>query len=305
MQHPGATVAHPESVALPKGTPIPAPSNGRKRQKPSSTWLPTPYTLLKGASKVLGWFSGKPEGAMRNKFGVTRVTLGSKQEWGVVATEDLAAGSFLGFYTGTVVNNSDCSKDSLYSLKWNRELCIVPFRDEKNITEEMQQAHPLAMLNEPAGDNRANCHMVVQDFRLKEVSDPDENAKFYRGMGIFTCCAIRAGQELTWHYGKDYESARKGYTPGSPCTEEQVGLVQENSWSVLEALSSKKVPAHWLYPVFSNVASERNDLLKKRRRRRRSPFVGQDVSTSGSGSDSESKPQQSRFVRRSRGANLG
>jgi hypothetical protein len=156
-------------------------------------------------------------------------------EWGLFAKIDLPASTFLGFYTGTF---SVTEKPSRYSLSVVK-VHIYPFDDEDNITHSERLEHPLASMNEPKEDEEANCCFFVQDFHPHEVVHMEQTLEhIFRGVACFTCRDIRQGEELTWYYGKQYESIRreKGYKAGKPCSNLEELRMTIDSSSILRFL---------------------------------------------------------------------
>ena len=188
-------------------------------------------------------------------------------EWYLVALVDLSVGTFLGFYTGDF---SLVQKTSLYAAQVDRTF-IYPFPDEDTITREQREARPFANMNEPVKGSHANCCMIVQDFDETEVVDGDcEEARFYRGLACYTCADVKAGDELTWYYGKSYDAARgkQGYEAGNNCKRllnKQV-FIPSRSQGVLRIIP--KVSKCCVFPVTGRYKSERFAFASKKRKRK-------------------------------------
>lgn len=214
-------------------------------------------------------------------------------EWSLVATHDIAVGTFIGFYTGDF---DDTYRDSLYAAKID-SMHIYPFKDESNISIDERKNRPLANMNEPSVGTYANCCFVPQDFKHDEIEGVQnipghKAARFFRGLACFTCENVKKNEELTWHYGNAYAPNRKeqGYEVGKPCLLllEKQHFIEDDSRSVLSVLP--KVPYTCLIPVTGLRKSPRFPLPKKKRRRNGSDDESEDESSSGSGHEMKYKP---------------
>ena len=220
-------------------------------------------------------------------------------EWSLIANMDLEKGTFLGFYTGEFTTEQ---KSSIYSAQVD-DILIYPFENEQNITEEERNLRPFANMNEPKVNRFANCCMIPQDFLHNEVSNVpahEMHAHFFRGLACFTCDNITKGEELTWYYGKSYESHRQhqGYMAGKACKAiiEKEIFIPSNSQGVLQILS--KVSRDCVFPVFKLRKTER---ISTKKRQRKQESDDSESSSSGSGHIPKYVPkQESRDVRRER-----
>lgn len=177
-------------------------------------------------------------------------------EWSLVATRDLAVGTFLGFYSGRAC--MDCTERTVYGLKVTSAFVLLPFDDERNITFAEREARPLACMNEPTRGETANCCMVPQDFARDEVDGvaqlaDHEKARYFRGIACFTCREVQAGEELTWHYGPSYAPHREeaGYEVGADCPER----FENDPRRLLRAM--RRVPHTCVVPVWGALHSQR------------------------------------------------
>lgn len=217
-------------------------------------------------------------------------------EWSLIATSDIAMGTFLGFYTG---DHDIEYRDSVYAAKLDN-VHIYPFADEANITRQERDNRPFANMNEPNTGEHANCCFIVQDFGHDEVEgieriDQYEKARFFRGLACFTCDAVKRGEELTWYYGKTYEGNRikQGYEAGKDCLSllEKKEFIASNSQAVLAVMP--KVP----YTCLIAVTGLRQSLRFPVQKRTRSKNVSdddedddEDDSSSGSGHEIKYQP---------------
>ena len=189
-------------------------------------------------------------------------------EHGLFAVRDLAVGDFVGFYSGRFAQRVDDGSQLAYAMEVGPPPgpTVHPFADEDRITEAEREAHPLASANEPPPGVHANVHAVLQDFASSEIlwmGEKNEGAfgtaRFARGVGVFAAEAIEAGSELFLHYGSSYQPIRdlKGYEVGEECrlVVDGVDFIEPNCHAVLATLS--RVPARCVYPVCTNVASDR------------------------------------------------
>jgi hypothetical protein len=173
-------------------------------------------------------------------------------QWMLASKRDLPAGTFLGMYDGAF---KATSSESLYAIAIMDNVSVFPFEDEANITYLQRSTHPLASMNEPRQGTKANCCIVMIDFSADEVLNIDqipnyENAYFFRGLLCFTCSQVRTHDELTWHYGDEYDvhRRRENYIAGEPCT-----------YKLTKADFRKfvPVPAASVFPVFKATKSDR------------------------------------------------
>ena len=173
-------------------------------------------------------------------------------QWMLASKRDLAPGTFLGMYDGTFRATSSAS---LYAIEITNDVSVFPFDDEAHISYSQRAERPLASMNEPRAGAQANCAIVMVDFAADEVSDVNripnyEDAYFFRGLVCVTCSRVRAHDELTWHYGDDYEAHRRreGYVAGTPCVRK---LTQADFQTFVP------VPAASVFPVFKPTRSDR------------------------------------------------
>ena len=227
-----------------------------------------------------------------------RIRLGTQLEWALFAKRVIPKNTCIGFYTGRYIKNKDFLKlDTLYGVSINPNTLILPFENELNVSYEDRLTHPLALMNEPRENQKANVMLVIQDFKPSEITGlqntPEQTKKpiFFRGLAAFVCRDINTHEELTWHYGNSYEKVRKEkkYKAGSECTT----VIANNSKDVLHPETEKnllsldgKVPYTYVFPVYNKVRSEREDEFfdrKKGKRKRK-----KDDSDNDSDSDSDS-----------------
>ena len=215
-------------------------------------------------------------------------------EYSLVATKDIPVGTFIGYYTGDF---SQSVRLSMYAAKLNH-MHIYPFVNEEAITFRERESRPLANMNEPSAGNRANCCMLIQDFRHNEIefaseSEADElkKARFFRGLACFTCADVKSGEELTWYYGSSYESIRRvqGYKAGTPCQKliENEAFILENSETVLRVMP--RVQYACVIPIYGANKSSRFELSPKPPKRKRK--LGSESESSGSSSGSDHIPK--------------
>ena len=223
-------------------------------------------------------------------------------EWSLVATCDIAIGTFLGFWTG---DQDIAYRDSLYAAKLDH-MHIYPFANEANITYSERENRPFANMNEPNFGHHANCCFIIQDFRHDEVEGIENifkynAARFFRGLACFTCDNVKVGEQLTWYYGKAYEENRsqQGYREGEQCLSLLEGkeFIAENSQAVLAVMH--KVPYTCLIAVTGQQKSTRFALPNKKRKKYRSDD-DDDSSSSGSGHEIKYKPSTSNNSRNER-----
>lgn len=173
------------------------------------------------------------------------------RQWSLLAKRNLPPGTVLGFYTGTLKYSTH---KSLYALELYDDFSIFPFQDEDNIAYHERSARPFSNMNEPIENTTANCRMVMIDFKRSEVRNVKsihnyKQALFFRGVVCVTCRSVSMHDELTWHYGRTYESHRKteGYKVGKPCV-----------YTLDESFISTIQPSHdSVYPIFDPINSNR------------------------------------------------
>lgn len=161
-------------------------------------------------------------------------------QWSLVAKRDLESGTFLGMYDGTFRRSSQREK-SLYAAHIIGDISVFPFDDESRITYAEREVHPFASMNEPLEGEKANCVVYAVDFP-KDKFGSTWPPNFYRGLVCMTCRPVKMHEELTWHYGKEYDVHRhqEGYKVGKPCrlqiTDEDIGKFQPISRSAVYAV---------------------------------------------------------------------
>lgn len=150
-------------------------------------------------------------------------------QWSLVAKRDLESGTFLGMYDGAI--RSSRGEKSLYAAHIIGDISVFPFDDESNITYAEREAHPFANMNEPLEGEKANCVVYAVDFP-KDKFGSAWQPNFYRGLVCMTCRPVKMHEELTWHYGKEYDVHRQqeGYKVGKTCklhiTDEDINKFQ-------------------------------------------------------------------------------
>jgi hypothetical protein len=227
-------------------------------------------------------------------------------EYSLVATRDIPVGTFIGFYTGEF---SQDERSSMYAAKLNH-MHIYPFANEETITIGERESRPLANMNEPSKGTYANCCMIVQDFKHDEIIFANDlqgqevsRARFFRGLACFTCARVKGGEELTWYYGKSYESNRasQGYEAGRPCNMliENTAFIPDDSQGVLSVMP--RVEYSCVIPIFGMNKSSRFALPKKKKRRKNdSDDESTTSSSSGSGHIPKYDPTKSTTTRSDR-----
>ena len=124
---------------------------------------------------------------------------------GMFAVEDLPAGSFLGFYNGVLKDGQPKRRNS-YTLQLSN-VYIQPKTRSRGVVSAMD--HPLAMCNEPPPGQKSN--VFVKDFAQARDVIPDlPPYTQISAAGFYTCRHVRAGEELYFHYGREYN--REKYT---------------------------------------------------------------------------------------------
>lgn len=135
---------------------------------------------------------------------------------GLYSTSQIFPNSLVAVYTyDNVVTPGDFLKKSdAHRAAINRYAVDAPGNLTFTLNVPVDYAkHPAAAANEPAKDTVANMNMQAEDVSLASGST-------YHVVALYSCNAvIETGTELTWTYGKTYQSIRdqEEYTEGGPC----------------------------------------------------------------------------------------
>ena len=127
---------------------------------------------------------------------------------GLYAGHPLPAGAFLGFYNGEWLEAADGhrSADPSYTMEVS-----TPGGGVAHITPTTRDlkgricaaTHMMAMCNEPpAGTEASVCFVPL--FRAGGVVPLLPKKASIAALALYTCRAVKAGDELYVHYGKDY-----------------------------------------------------------------------------------------------------
>lgn len=146
---------------------------------------------------------------------VKRSTIAPPQP-GLFAVGNIPAGSLVCVYTfDGIVSEADLrSRDNEKEL---RRYAVQSADPEKTLVIQTPidpAKHPAAIANEPKQRTQANMEMKAADVELGDFRCA------FRIMALYTCTSVAAGDELTWHYGADYQPVRdaEAYTAGECCT---------------------------------------------------------------------------------------
>ena len=127
---------------------------------------------------------------------------------GLFTTQDLPAGSFLGFYNG-VFRDGDYKGRDTYVMSTS-DFHIRPKKTRKRVDPAQ---YPLAMCNEPSATQEANV-FLIEFTRAKHVLPHLPAKTSIAAVGFYTCRAVRAGEELFVHYGNRFA---RSYPVGTAC----------------------------------------------------------------------------------------
>ena len=145
--------------------------------------------------------------------------------WGLFTKTEIRPGTIIGWYTGRVMwldNLSDAEKVYVVGLQSKRGYGIspplLPMRSA-NLPMVDINLHPIALVNEPRENEKANASMLSHKwdrFAFKSKDDLPMTDDEIPACALIACSIIRAGTEITWYYGKEY-NRKKIYVSGSAC----------------------------------------------------------------------------------------
>ena len=152
---------------------------------------------------------------------------------GLFSSVDIARGTVIGFYTGEALSSRAYmqlpgrGQRDLYAITLpaidNEPTILSPSLTGTGSVDPHR--FPLACANEPP--RKRNANMVVrvlilqkrdlQRQGLEEFVSFRDKTKLHC-VAFVACRSIRAGEELTWHYGAGYDPHRVGYSVGKSCS---------------------------------------------------------------------------------------
>lgn len=146
---------------------------------------------------------------------------------GLFTTRDLPAYAFLGYYTGHFYDEvwededvdevDDPPPHSRYALNGSGYTVIPPGEDTVEGVDP--RTYPMAMLNEPPRGTSASVGMVEWS-KAKDAVPGIDGRRSVGVLAMHTCRAVKAGEELFFHYGDQYDRrhyGRRPYNLGTPC----------------------------------------------------------------------------------------
>ena len=154
---------------------------------------------------------------------------GLQNELGLFTSEFIAAGDWVGFFTGTILSDEEYSaypaawqrKADRYSMTFHQTLfdhVVSPVSPDAGTVNPLQ--HPLSMANEPPRQPRMKANVFVDaDGGLVEV-----NGVQYACLPIYAAEDVAASKELYLHYGLGYLGRKGKYSAGDPCARPKVNL---------------------------------------------------------------------------------
>jgi hypothetical protein len=185
--------------------------------------------------------------------GQTKLTDPSGQRFsfrGLYSATTLPPGAFVGFYTGQFFTpesysaRSDSRRRNKFAISINgdirsEEIVVSPpvIRGTVDATH-----YPLALANEPAPQDKANCVLCQYKFTMDELTHPslvpDEmHGEELVGVGLVTMRRVGAHRELAWYYGPHFH---RTYTVGKACSLPK-GLRPEDPLTVLGQIPNEGV----------------------------------------------------------------
>ena len=117
---------------------------------------------------------------------------------GLFASIDIPAGSFLGFYNGTI-KDGEYKGNNRYVFSMSSAY-VVPPSIKGRVDAYM---YPLAMVNEAPANGFANA-CIIEFTSAKGVIPSLSPKTEISAIGYFTCFDVEAGEELFINYGKTY-----------------------------------------------------------------------------------------------------
>ena len=143
-----------------------------------------------------------------------------------VGGQDIEPGAFIALQRGAWISNEDGSRayagDSAYAINTGEFTLVPPVTAPLQTIGDMADPYPAARINEPSEGERGNA-FARQWFRCAEVLGGAPASQRIECLAIHAGDeGIRAGQEIKWHYGKDYKAKRRNksgrrYKVGKPC----------------------------------------------------------------------------------------
>lgn len=190
------------------------------------------------ASSTAGAMNG--DGYVSGLFEVKQMRRRNADYYLLKATQQIEEGTFLGLYLGTYIECEKSMPRSLYKVHVQepapgkrkksqvrmQDYEVYPFgRRDSDLTKadalERRKKRPFANMNEPNEDATANCKVVTVHLDGSYVMCSGCAAATRFGcLAVFACRTIGADEEMTWHYGKDYQKLRESekYKAGTDCT---------------------------------------------------------------------------------------
>ena len=154
-------------------------------------------------------------------------------EYGLFASDDIAAGSYIGAYSGTFMPATKFNKLAKKNKHMKRHavqlvfdiiggkqdppqmLFILP---KKHTGTDFIRQHPVQMMNEPPEGGIANTTFLQERFDYEVKHKYHTVSEIWAGVLVYATTAVKAGEELYIHYGSEYAGVREefNYTAGSP-----------------------------------------------------------------------------------------
>tara|TARA_Y100000748_G_scaffold280573_1_gene259594 strand:+ start:271 stop:1089 length:819 start_codon:yes stop_codon:yes gene_type:complete len=182
--------------------------------------------LLEAPIQEFTGFLVDPNGPWRESLYVRKTP---NTGWALFTAAPIAQNRLIGLYTGTARDELTPQQQE-YAIGINKRVSISP---DQMVYEDGRAyvTDPLAFANEPMKMHTAN--MQTWDVSLSPHNLEKSTCNFDKVnvVAFFACRNIKAGEELTWHYGSSYQEIRdlKGYEPGLACK------VKAKPWSTNES----------------------------------------------------------------------
>ena len=162
-------------------------------------------------------------------------------EYGLFASDDIAAGSYIGAYSGTFMPATKFMTQAKQKKAMMRHavqlvfdkvdgrqdpsqmLFILP---KEHTGTDFVREHPVQMLNEPPENGIANTFLFQQRFDREVQTGYRTDNQYYSAVLVYTTTMVPAHQELYIHYGDEYAGVRKSnnYKVGLPAPKSEVAF---------------------------------------------------------------------------------